>query len=105
MEKLDLVIGVLEGLRDARARVTNADKAGSIIREYNVSFIGDDWNVLESDMLYLALNKHFELDIPDEQLHKILPLACKWAGLEYTQAGNGYLIYFYPILFDSPIFL
>ena len=98
-----MVADALLELKDAALGIKNDDDYDEVKLKYDVSFLGEKDNILESAMLSFALEYYFDLVLLDEQLNDILPYVCDEIGLkcepndlpEEDLAANAYLIHLF----------
>lgn len=75
------IVDVLEELRLASIQAT-PDTIKLVMKKYDMLFLGGKFNTIYSDELRHALKNHFNIEISNEDLVKVLPSIAKMLNMK-----------------------
>lgn len=81
------LIDVLKELRSASLQInTNPteNNVKALMHKYDMLFLGEKFNHIYSLELCHTLKNHFNLDVDNNTLNKLIPLACKSLNMQYN---------------------
>ncbi len=84
MTKIELLQNALMELREASLSIHSKSLDwNTTMDKYNMLFLGEKFNKINSFELTKTLNNYFSLDITKDELMKILPETCKLLNMHF----------------------
>lgn len=86
MLNIQKLLEILLELRSASAQINlnpTEDNLKEVMHKYDMLFVGEKFNCIYSNELAHSLNTVFGIPIGDEELNKLIPIACKSLNMKY----------------------
>lgn len=82
MEKLTQIINVLQELRIASKSIHSETDLRVTMNKYDILFLGEKFNKINTIELHHCLKTVFELDYPKDEFLNLIPVACKTLNMK-----------------------